>query len=43
VSCAAAVAVADAFKEEKILENVKARCGLYFSEQSADFKALALI
>ncbi len=24
------IAVADAFKEEKVLDNVNARCGLYF-------------
>jgi 4-aminobutyrate aminotransferase len=40
VSCAAAVAVADAFKEEKILDNVRARYGLYFSEPRADLKDL---
>jgi hypothetical protein len=33
VTCAAAIAVADAFKEEKILDNVRARCGLYFSDR----------
>ena len=27
MSCAAAVAVTDAFEEEKILDNVNARCG----------------
>ena len=35
MSCAAAIAVADAFKEEKILDNVRARCGLYLSEPRA--------
>jgi 4-aminobutyrate aminotransferase-like enzyme len=29
VSCAAAIAVTDAFEEEKILDNVNARCGSY--------------
>jgi adenosylmethionine-8-amino-7-oxononanoate aminotransferase len=29
VACAAAVAVVDAFKEERILENVNARCVSY--------------
>ena len=29
MSCAAAIAVADAFEEEKILDNVNARCGSY--------------
>ena len=38
MSCAAAVAVADAFKEEKILENVKARCGLCFSKARSGLK-----
>jgi adenosylmethionine-8-amino-7-oxononanoate aminotransferase len=38
VACAAAVAVADAFKEEKILDNVNARYSLYFSEITAESK-----
>ncbi len=40
MSCAAAVAVADAFREEKILENVNARCGLYFSALRAGLSGL---
>jgi 4-aminobutyrate aminotransferase len=40
VSCAAAIAVADAFKEENILDNVKARCSLYFSELTPVLKHL---
>lgn len=40
--CAAAVAVADAFKEEKILDNVRARCGLYFSQPRAGLKDLLM-
>ena len=43
MACAAAVAVADAFKEEKILDNVNARYSLYFSELTANSKALACI
>lgn len=43
MSCAAAIAVADAFKEEKILDNVNARCSLYFSELTTDSKAIACI
>ena len=31
VSCAAAVAVADVLKEERILENVEARCVSFVS------------
>ena len=41
MSCAAAIAVVDAFKEENILDNVKARCGLYFSDPRASLKGLA--
>ena len=46
MACAAANAVADAFKEEKILDNVRARCGLYFSEPRAglkDFRSVELL
>jgi 4-aminobutyrate aminotransferase len=42
VSCAAAIAVADAFKEEKILDNVKARYSLYFSELTPVLKHLLI-
>jgi len=42
VSCAAAIAVADAFKEEKILDNVGARFGLYFSKPRAGLKYLLI-
>ena len=42
MACAAAVAVADAFKEEKILDNVNARYSLYFPEITADSKATCL-
>jgi len=42
VSCAAAVAVADAFKEEKILDNVRARCGPYFSQPRTGLKDLLM-
>ncbi len=40
MSCAAAIAVADAFKEEKILDNVRARCGLCFSEPKTGLKLI---
>jgi 4-aminobutyrate aminotransferase len=46
VACAAANAVADTFKEEKILDNVRARCGLYFSEPRSglkDFRSVELL
>ena len=42
MSCAAAVAVADAFKEENILDNVRARCGLILSEPRASLKDLLI-
>ena len=43
MSCAAAVAVADAFKEENILDNVNARCGSYSVELIAGAKSHAVI
>jgi 4-aminobutyrate aminotransferase-like enzyme len=38
VSCAAAVAVTEVFEEEKILDNVDARCGSYSLELIAGAK-----
>lgn len=40
MSCIAAIAVADVFEEEKILDNVRARCVLYFSELRSGLKCL---